>query len=124
MQSLLDNNRRTDISFSPNGCIDISAKVANILSLHAGDTIDVKFDGYEYYLYVRNVQPTFGRFEAQCFPSNRKGRHFRAYSSRLCSAMRQAYHADGRLRLSVGETHTICGSPYVTLITKNNIHNG
>lgn len=92
MQSLIGNNRRADISFFPNGRIDISARLSRLLSLQSGDTIDIKFDGYEYYIYVRNRSPLGGRFEAQCFPSNKKGRHFRAYSRRLYAAVSRACH--------------------------------
>lgn len=117
MQSLIGNNRRADISFFPNGRIDISARLSRLLSLQSGDTIDIKFDGYEYYIYVRNRSPFGGRFEAQCFPSNKKGRHFRAYSRRLYAAVSRACHADGCLRIAAGEVRTICDTTHVSLIT-------
>lgn len=123
MLSLLGHNRRADIAFATNGCIDISAKVAKALSLHNGDTIDVLCNGYDYYLYVRNHAPEIGRYEAQCRQSNRRGHHFRAYSARLCAIMRRVCHADGKICLPIGETVQADGKTYVSLITKHNLLN-
>lgn len=121
MQSLLGFNRRADVSFAPNGLIEISAKVAKLLALQRGDAIDIKTDGTEFYLYVRTTCPEFGRFEAQCFPSNRNGHHFRAYSARLCNALRTACGTEGKLRLAIGGLHNVEGRNCVALITKHNI---
>ena len=52
MCSLLDTHRRPDIIFRPNGRIDITAKVATLLSLKPGDAINVWKEEDEYYLYV------------------------------------------------------------------------
>ena len=66
MQSILGNTRKTDITFHTNGRIDISARVAGILSLQKGDVIDVMDGGEEFYIYVKLHAPTVGRHEAAC----------------------------------------------------------
>ena len=96
MQSILKSNRRADISFSQSGQINLSAHLVKALDLHPGDAIDVKTDGHEYYLYVRSPASPGVRYEAQCFPSNKKGKHFRAYSRRLCKAILAACNCVGK----------------------------
>ena len=40
-QSILGNTRRSDISFSPNGKIDISSRIVKALGMEKGDVIDM-----------------------------------------------------------------------------------
>jgi hypothetical protein len=119
---LTENNRRSDISFSPDGRIDISARVAKLLDIRQGDTLDIMCDKAEYYLYVRNRSPQFGRFEATCYRSNKKGRHFRAYSQRLCKAVLSACNTATKLCIGVGEIRHISGQDYLTIITKKRLN--
>jgi len=91
MISLLPNTRRPDVTFHPNGRIDITARIAKMLHMQRGDVIDVALSGGEYMLYVRmrHSQCT-GRHEAAVMPTNkgkRENNNFRAYSTRLCKAV-------------------------------------
>lgn len=110
MQSILGNTRRTDITFRPDGRIDISSNVAKTLSLGKGDVLDVLDDGIELYLYVKFRAPTVGRHEATCFPTHEGSQHFRAWSKRLCRAVILANGAKtGKIGLAVGEAAQIGG---------------
>ncbi len=105
MQSILGNTRKTDITFHANGRIDISARVAGILSLQKGDVIDVMDGGEEFYIYVKLHAPTVGRHEAACFPTHSRSRHFRAWSQRLCRALIKAGGS------SLDKVELSCGTP-------------
>ena len=50
-----EKTRRPDITFYRNGRIDITASVAERLSLRAGDVIDIARGKEEYYLYVLSL---------------------------------------------------------------------
>lgn len=119
MQSILKSNRRADISFAKSGQINLSAHIVKALDLHPGDAIDIKTDGFEYYIYVRSPASPGVRYEAQCFPSNKKGKHFRAYSRRLCKAMLKACNSIGKVELATGETIEENGTKYISIITRN-----
>jgi hypothetical protein len=88
------------------------------LDLHPGDAIDVKTDGHEYYLYIRSPASPGVRYEAQCFPSNKKGKHFRAYSRRLCKAILAACNCVEKADLPTGEVITEGDTKYIAIITK------
>ncbi len=118
MHSILKSNRRADISFSHTGQISISANLTKALDLHPGDAIDIKTDGFEYYIYIRSPGTPGVRYEAQCFPSNKKGRHFRAYSRRICKTMLTACCCTEKVELATGETITQGGIKYITIITR------
>lgn len=105
MQSILGNTRKTDITFHTNGRIDISARVAGILSLQKGDVIDVMDGGEEFYIYVKLHAPTVGRHEAACFPTHSGSRHFRAWSQKLCRALIRAGGS------SLDKVELSCGAP-------------
>ena len=128
MTSILSTSRRPDISFYPNGRIDITARIAKMLALQAGDVIDVAEEGGEYYLYVRlRAERCTGRYEAQAYPTSRQGlrrNNMRAYSRQLVRAvMRIARHprdTDQPLRLPAGQPVTIKSyGNAVPLITHN-----
>lgn len=127
MTSLLPNTRRPDVTFHPNGRIDITARIAKMLHLQRGDVIDVALSSGEYLLYVRlrNSQCT-GRHEAAAMPTNkgkRENNNFRAYSSRLCKAVcNEVFGADycGTAKFPAG--HPIVFGPNgtgVPIITRN-----
>lgn len=118
MQSILKSNRRTDISFSSSGQINISAHLARELDLHAGDAIDVKTDGFEYYIYVRTPATGGVRYEARCFPSNRRGKHFRAYSRRLCKHVLQACGCTDKVELATGDAMMEDDIKHISIITR------
>lgn len=120
MQSILGNTRKTDITFHADGRIDISARVAKMLSLQRGDVIDVLLDGGELYLYIKLHAPTVGRHEAACFPTHSRGRHFRAWSQRLCGYMIAAGGSSlDRVELGVGELVLLNVGAALPIIYKN-----
>ena len=122
IRSILGNTRRADISFYPNGKIDISSRIVKTLSMEKGDVIDIMVDGREYYLYVSiHASVVFGRHEAQCYPTQRGSRHFRAYSRRLCTAMMQATGINERVSFAAGEIVEMHGHKVLPIITRKNL---
>ena len=107
MKSLLGKVRRSDVIFRANGHFDLTARVVRALNISSGDVVDVLSDGCEYYLYVASHSQfnSCGRYEAQVYPSNRKGggQHFRGSSVRLCKAILHAAKAAGKVALPCGE---------------------
>lgn len=98
-----DQTRKADVTFYKSGRIDITSGVSKLLNLKRGDVIDVAGDGREWYLYVRH-RNCCGRHEAQCYPSNRGGHNFRAYSKRLCTQVLKM-SGGSRARVVAGEFH-------------------
>lgn len=120
MQSILGDTRKADIIFHSSGCIDISARVAKDLDLSRRDVIDIMDCGSEFYLYVKLRAP-LGRHEAMVFPSNKKGRHFRVWSHRLCRAiLRECGVSDSRVKLCAGKLVELdaSGKTALPIITK------
>lgn len=121
MQSILGNTRKPDIVFSSSGRIDIAASVAGHLHLQSGDALDVMCEQGEFYLYVKH-RAAFGRFEATAYRTNKKGRHFRASSKRLCTAILHECGAKHKARLCVGQPFdTAAYGVLLPIITKNPI---
>ncbi len=88
MTDLVSNTRRPDVSFYPDGRIDITARVAKELQITKGDIINISTDGFEYLLYVKmKADSVRGSHEAACHPTNRKTNNFRAHSTRLARAV-------------------------------------
>lgn len=107
MTTLLPNTRRPDVSFYANGRIDITARVAKMLSLKENDVIDIALQGGEYLLYRKyKAESLIGRHEAQCHVTKKRGlfrsNNIRAYSKRLCAAMLKAAGTHPTARLPVG----------------------
>ena len=113
MRSLIDTTRRPDVAFHANGRIDITAHVAKVLHISAGDVIDIAADGGEYYLYVRHrAHDVVGHHEAQCRRTNIRGKvcnNLRAFSKRLCNIVLQINGESDVARLPVGQLTTITG---------------
>ena len=99
----IHHTRKADIVFYSSGRIDITSHIAKQLHLSRGDVLDIMSENGELYLYVRYRSPTGGRHEACVFPSNRQGKHFRASSKRLCSAILDVSGVTDKARLCVGE---------------------
>lgn len=96
MKSIIGQARRSDVAFHRNGRIDITSRVAIMLSLAKGDVIDIAEHQGEYYLYVMTRGGmAMGGYEGTCYPTKRRSRNFRAYSVRLCRAILQG-NADAR----------------------------
>lgn len=125
MQSILGDTRKADIIFHSSGCIDISARVAKDLDLSRRDVIDIMDCGSEFYLYVKLRAP-LGRHEAMVFRSNKKGRHFRVWSQRLCRAiLRECSVQEDKVELCAGEPTVLVNSEKIGLpiITKYILRN-
>lgn len=103
MKSLLGIIRRSDVIFRSNGQFDLTARVVRALNIIPGDVMDVLIDGSEYYLYVACHNTSSGRFEAQVFPSNKKGQHFRGSSKRLCKSILKLSGSEKKAALPCGE---------------------
>lgn len=124
MESIVGNTRRPDVSFYTGGRIDITARVAKMLSLDKGDVIDIISDGYEYYLYVRfKNNDVVGQYEAKCWPTKKGSHNYRASSARLCRKVMSLSGACTAAHLPVGETTTINGRAAVNIIIRNNLKN-
>lgn len=92
-----------DIVFHRSGRIDITARVAKILSLARGDVIDILMNDSEVYLYVHYRSPAVGRNEGAVYPTNKKGNHFRTSSRTLCRFMLCRYGGHEKVSLYVGK---------------------
>lgn len=126
MLPLLTNSRRHDVTFCPDGRIDITARIAKMLKLQDGDVINIAVHCGEYLLYVsQRASQCVGQHRAMVAPTNRgkrRNNNFRAYSKYLCSAVSQAaYGCDGRkTRLPAGSPVDIAGyGTVIPLITRN-----
>lgn len=89
MQSIIGPVRRPGITFHADGRIEITARVASILALAKGDSINVGTIADEYLLYVRHraAPATPAAYEATVYPTRPRVRNFRAWSARLCRAV-------------------------------------
>jgi hypothetical protein len=74
-------------------------------------------------LYVAcRARDTHGRYEAQCYPTRRGGKHFRGSSSRLCKAILMACGSDNQAALTCGEAITDeRGRTLLPIITRLNL---
>jgi len=86
--SILGHTRRADITFSRSGRIELSARLAKLLSLAPHDVVDILHDdrNKECYVYCKH-RANGTRHEAQVFPTNQRGRHFRLHSVKMCRAV-------------------------------------
>lgn len=124
MQSLLSTTRRPDITFYPNGRIDVTARIVKMLGIQSGDVIDIAKDGEEYYLYVKKkAVEAHGNHETALYPAVKRSNNMRCYSQRLTNSIRELcnYPPGIILRFPAGETKEKEGKLVVPLITKLNI---
>jgi hypothetical protein len=119
MKSIISNSRRHDLTFHPNGLIDISAHIARKLSLAPGDVIDIAQDGEELYIYVRLRAGNYvGRHIGcvrPCFKHGRSG-PYRTCSKLLTDAVRAAARCPKELRCPCGAEVSYNDSKYITII--------
>lgn len=119
MIKLLEHIRRPDVSFFYDGKIEITARIANALSLKPGDAINIMSHDGEFYLFV-NKTSEIGKYHAQCYPTKKGSRNYRAHSSVLCrNVMRACGVHSSKVALACGEPVSISGKIYLPLITKN-----
>ena len=109
---IIPTTRRGDITFHPDGRIDLTAHVAKALDLHPGDVVNIACDDDhpgEHYLYVsRRCEETTGRHACTC-RRVKAGNYLRLFSKSLSSHILQLCHATSRLSLRVGAPTTILG---------------
>lgn len=121
MCSLINTHRRPDIIFHPNGRIDITARVTNLLSLEPGDAINVWKEEDECYLYVaRRSADTNSR--AICRQVNKGSNFLRVWSTSLASAIIKL-SGKKEAHLTVGESVNLpMFGKALHLITRNNLY--
>lgn len=116
MQIISDRiSRKPDILLFGNGRIDISARVANMLSLELGDVVDIALRDGEYHLYVSHKNP-IARYDARVRPTKKRSRNFRCNSVRLARYMLSAVGRTMSARLPAGESSSYCGVTSVIII--------
>lgn len=119
MIKLLEHTRRPDISFSrKRGTIRITAKVARVLALRPGDSINIAVSNGEYLLHAVPLVNNFGRHEAQCYPTKKGSHNYCANSVRLCRSLLDSVgiKAD-KVAYMVGEAFVRGNTTYVPIIT-------
>lgn len=118
IEKLLVHTRRPDITFCHNGIIRITATLARALSLLPGDIINIAVCNGEYLLHAIRPGNNTGRFEAQCYPTNKGGSNYCANSVRLCRSLLTSagIHTD-KASFMTGEPIQRNGSIYVPIIT-------
>lgn len=117
----LASNIKPDIYFRRNGQIDISARVARMLSLSAGDAINVWHVGGEYYLYVSG-RGARGKLRGVVYPTVKHRSTFRTSFKELTRAIIDACGAE-EAHLRIGEAVDIRPIGLaVPLITRNNLY--
>lgn len=122
MIKLLEHTRRPDISFSRNGIIRITARVARVLALRPGDAVNIAVSNGEYLLHAAHRVNNIGRHEAQCYPSKKGGGNYCANSVRLCRALLDSTGAKGdTVAYMVGEPFVRDNTTYVPIITRHPI---
>ena len=120
MYKLLEHTRRPDITFNRNGCISITARVARMLSLRPGDSINIAVSGGEYLLHAIHHSNDIGRHLARCFPSKRGGNDFRVQCVALCRSLFASVGiTSNRAAFMVGEKMERAGVVYVPIITRH-----
>lgn len=118
MKDLLVNNRRPDISFSRKGTIRITARVARVLSLRPGDTINIAVCNGEYLLHATRPLNNIGRHEAQCYRTKKGCENYCANSVRLCQLLLDSVGCkDKKVSFMVGMAFEQCGMTYLPIIT-------
>jgi hypothetical protein len=118
MIKLLEHTRRPDVSFSRNGTIRVTARVARVLSLCPGDALNIAITNGEFLLHAVHISNSFSRHEAQCYPSKRGSGNYCANSVRLCRALLDAVGVNSnKVSFMVGQAVDRGGIIYVPIIT-------
>lgn len=119
MYKLLEHTRRPDITFNRNGSISITARLARMLSLRTGDSINIVNHNGEFLLFSIHHDRQIGRFVAQCYPTKKRSFNFRASSVQLCRAILSAANiSDNRASFMAGEPLVRNEIVYVPIITR------
>ena len=119
MIKLLEHTRRPDITFCRNGRILITARVARLLSLRPGDSLNVAYINREYLIYAVHRENNIGRHVAQCYPTKKHSRNYCANSVELCrSILSIANVTTDRVSLMAGEPVNLNDTVYIPIITQ------
>lgn len=118
MYKLLEHTRRPDITFNRNGSISITARLARMLSLRPGDSINIAVSGGEYLLHAVHHDNDIGQYIARCFHSKRGGHDFRCQCVALCRSLFASVGiTTNRAAFMVGQKIERAGIVYVPIIT-------
>lgn len=118
MKKLLEHTRRPDISFSRNGIIRITARLAHILSINPGDTINISLSNNECLLHAAHIQNPIGRHKACCYPTKKGSVNYCANSVHLCRALLDfAKVSAAKAAFMTGQPFTCDNTIYVPIIT-------
>lgn len=122
METLLNQTRRPDITFCRNGRIFISARVARLLDISPGDSINIAVTDGEFLLFAMRHPMGFGRNIARCFPTRKHSRNLSANSVELCLKFFAAcnIHAQ-RAAFFTGESLSSGQTTYLPIITRHPI---
>ena len=111
--------RRPDITFRPDGSIDIVSRLADSLALRPGDVIDIAADDRsgEYYLFVRYRNPPGNHFGRVYSPG--RGKYMRCRSRLLTGIILRACGAPKgqSARFYTGYPVEQEGTVYIPIIT-------
>ncbi len=120
MIKLLEHSRRPDISFSCNGLIRITARVARMLSLRPGDTINIAVNDGEYLLCATHLVNNIGRHEARCYLAKKGSANYCANSVRLCRSLLDSVGVlENKVSYMVGKAFERGNTIYVPIITRH-----
>lgn len=118
MKKLLEHTRRSDVSFSRNGTIRITARVARAIHLCPGDALNIAVANGEFLLHAIHIANTFSRHEAQCYPSKKGSGNYCANSVRLCRSLLDTVGIpEPKASFMVGEAFQRENTTYVPIIT-------
>lgn len=117
MINLLRQSRRPDITFSRDGRIFITAKVAAMLDLRSGDCVNIAGDNGEFLLFA--TRHTNGRHRATVHPTKQGSHNFCANSVDLCRALFDAVGVTtDRVSYMIGDPIVIADQKYLPIITR------
>lgn len=124
---VVETTRMGDITFHRNGRIDITAHVAQSLTLKPGDVVNIMEKDTcckEYYIYVaRRKEQAMGRHACTCHRVKDKGNYLRVFSKMLATFMLSICHAEDKVALRVGKMEKLEGiGPAMPIITLTQMH--
>lgn len=119
MIKLLEHTRQPDISFSSKrGTIRIAARVARVLALRPGDSINIAIHDSEYLLYAIHLHNNIGRHAAKCYPTKRGSNNYCANSVRLCRSLFDCIGVTSdKAAFMVGDAFEKDNTTYIPIIT-------
>ncbi|WP_301747130.1 AbrB/MazE/SpoVT family DNA-binding domain-containing protein [uncultured Duncaniella sp.] len=122
METLLNHTRRPDITFCRNGRIFISARVARLLDISPGDSINISVTDGEFLLFAMRHPFGLGRHIARCYPTKKHSRNLSANSVELCLKFFAACNIQAqRAAFMTGEPLSCGETTYLPIITRHPI---